>query len=331
MRSGKFVLCRKSAPKWGRGLTAGTISLAAVLLISGCGSSTPSPAPSVSPSDTTTVSSSLLPPLAVTAPGEPADIPSGPPACGGALPTPLNVSADVANLVSACGGIVNGAYAVYFSNLSDAVLDVTPVSVPIGQRIYPPLASPRLIPFTWDDAEEYIQTQAEQLLTAPPGEELVPVGGAIELESDTPVQIQVQADEKATAESRASELMVDYVVDNLKEEVPRDSVIGYTTAIADCVNAGYSTWTSLNQEDAEAVPDTITTAMTTYQQCQDLQEKLKADPASELHVAAVHPVDTGEVDQDLSKVADDAGQDKWPRIVSDLVEDGGRIVEDLHP
>jgi hypothetical protein len=157
------------------------------------------------------------------------------------------------------------------------------------------------------------------------------VGGAIEVESDTPVQIQVQADEKATAESRASELMVDYVVDNLKEEVPRNSVISYTTAIADCVNAGFDLWTSLNQEDSGAVPKTITTAMTTYQQCQDLQEKLKADPASELHVAAVHAVSNGELDENLSKVAGDADQDKWPGIVDKLIDDGGKIVEDLHP
>jgi hypothetical protein len=299
MRSGQFGLHRRRSAKWAGGLTGGTISL-------------------------------VLPPLAVAAPGEPEDIPSAPPACGGTVPTPLSVSVEVAKLVSACGGVVDGTYAVYFTNLSDAVLDVTPVSIPIEQHIYHPTANPELVPFTWDEAEEYVQTQAEQLLTAPPGQELVPVGGAIEVESDTPVQIQVQADEKATAESRASELMVDYVVDNLKEEVPQDSVISYTTAIADCVNAGFDLWTSLNQEDSGAVPETITTAITTYQQGQELQEKLKADPATELHVAAVHAVSSGELDENLAKVADDADQDKWRGLV-ELIDDGGKIVEDLHP
>jgi hypothetical protein len=315
-------------------LAGGVLLLAVVLTLSGC-PSTPGPASSQSSAPVTTTptsASSLLPPLAVIAPGEPDDVPSGLPACGGGEPYRLSVSSDVAQLVSACGGVTQGgSYSAWFVNLKDAVLDVYP-SVPLTyQQIYSPKVDLGLIPFTWDDAEVYVQTVAEEKLHGPVGAYLVPVGGSILLVANTPVHIQVQIDPNATAESRAGRLLVDYVVDNLKEEVPENSVIDYTMTISECVNAAFNLWIALNQEESEAAPNTISTALTTRQQCQDLQEKLQEDPHSELHVAEVHPISTDDLSQDLSKVADDAKQDDWPSIVDHLIHDAGKIAEDLHP
>ena len=71
--------------------------------------------------------------------------------------------------------------------------------------------------------------------------------------------------------------------------------------------------------------------LTTYKQCQELQQKLEEDPQSALHVAAeVHPVSADDLSQDLSKVADGAKQDDWPSIIENLTRDAGRIAEDLH-
>jgi hypothetical protein len=343
-RGGRPLLIRReSAPNLVGRLAVGVLSLAVVLTVSGCPSSghhpsaggssgqqgtgpaTPSPPPS---------SFSLLPPMVVAAPSNPDDVPSGPPACGGSVPTPLSVSSDVAQLVSGCGGVTaNGSYRSYlgwFTNLSTAVLDVYAISPPTYWHIYYPRADLGLVPFTWAAAETYVQTVAEQHFPAPTGADLVPIGGSILLKANTPVQIQVRADPNATAESRAGQLLIHYVVDNLKEEVPRDSIVSYTTAISNCVNAAYNQWNSLNQEDSAAIPDTISTTLANYQQCKDLQEKLKEDPASELHVAEVHPISTDELLQNLSKVGGEAEQDNWPSIVAELIHDGGRFVEEIH-
>jgi hypothetical protein len=237
----------------------------------------------------------------------------------------------VAQLVSGCGGLTQDeSYLGYFSNLSTAVLDVYPITSLTSARIYYPQADLGISPFTWDDAEVYVQTVTEEQLRAPTGAYLVPVGGSILLEGSAPVHIQVQVDPNATAESRASQLLVDYVVDNLKEEVPDDSIIGYTTEISDCVNAAYDLWSSLNSENSDTAPDTISKALTTYQQCEDLQEKLTEDPESELHVAEAHAISTDGLHRDLSEVADHAEQDDWPSTVDDLIDDAGKVLEDLH-
>jgi hypothetical protein len=247
------------------------------------------------------------------------------------VPTRLSVSSAVAQLVSACGGLTqSGAYLGYFSNLSDAVLDVYADTLPTYRLIYYPRADPSLLPFTWENAEVYVQTTAEKQIPGPVDAYLVPVGGSIMLGANSPVHIRVQIDQNATAESRAAQLLVDYTVDNLKEEVPKDSIISYSEAITSCVNSAYMLWTSLNQENSEGASTTISNALTANEQCKDLQEKLKDDPESDLHVPEMRRISTEELDQKLSKIADHAEQDDWPAIIDDLSHDAGRVAEELH-
>ena len=201
----------------------------------------------------------------------------------------------------------------------------------IDTQIVSPSISLDLIPFTWDDAEVYAQTAAVQQLTPPAGALLLPIGGAVYVEAGAPVHSGVEVDENATAESRAEQLFIDYIVDNLKEAIPSDSVVSYTESAIGCVNAGYSLWSSINEDQPDSAATTIDSALTTYQACQDLQDKLKSDPESDLHVAAVAgTIDSAELDPDLSKVADAADQDEWVDTVKDLLRDGGDFVEDLH-
>ncbi len=308
----------------------GAFAVALIFGVSACSSSSGSGGSSGGSSGGT-VSQVLQPLLTVPAPGLPTDIPAGPPACGGQTPTPLAVESSVANLVSACGGITaDGSYLVLFSNLSAGVLDVYPGPNVINTQVVQPSTSLDLIPFTWDDAENYAQTTAVQQLTPPTGAQLLPIGGAIYVEASTPVHIQVKVDPDATAESRAEQLFIDYVVDNLKEAIPSDSVVSYTESVISCVNAGYSLWGAINQDQSDSTATTIDSALITYQACQDLQDKLKSDPASDLHIAAVAgSIDSAELDPDLSKVADAAGQGDWVSTVEGLLQDGGDFVEVL--
>jgi hypothetical protein len=279
-----------------------------------------------------TVPEVLVPLLTVPAPGLPTDIPVSPPSCGGTTPTSLAVASSVADLMSACGGTTaNGDYVDLFTNLSAAVLDLYPGPDVIQTRVVPPPTSLGLIPFTWDDAEIYAQTAAEQQLRPPPGAQLVPIGGAIYVTASTPVQSLVKVDPDATAESRAGQLFIDYVVDNLEKAIPSGSVVSYTESVIGCVNAGYNLWASIDQDQSDGTATTIDNALTTYQACQDLQDKLKSDPASDLHAAAATgSIDSAELDPDLSKVADAAGQDGWVSTAEGLLKDGDDIAEVFH-
>ena len=87
----------------------GALALALIVGVSACSSNSGSGGSSGgSGGSGGAVSQALQPLLTVPAPGLPADIPAGPPGCGGATPTPLAVESSVANLVSACGGIYHG-------------------------------------------------------------------------------------------------------------------------------------------------------------------------------------------------------------------------------
>jgi hypothetical protein len=322
------------ASRRGKHLPVG-LTLAVVLAASACtsssGGSSSGGSSSGGSSGGQSLSQVLEPVLTVPAPGLPPDIPGGPPACGGDTPQKGDISAAVANLVGACGGITSdGSYLGLFTNLSDAVLDVYPGSNASGASVSKPPTDLGLIPFTWDDAEIYAQTTAFSELSPPSGADLVPVGGAIYVEASTPVHVQVAVDEGATAESRAGQLVTDYVVDNLKRVIPPDSVAAYAESIASCVNAAYSLWGALNQDQAKYAAYTMFSALTAYQACRDLQDKLKSDPASDLHAAElVHPIGAAELDPDLSKVASIDGQDGWGSTVRGLLDDGGDVVLDL--
>jgi hypothetical protein len=311
------------------------LSLAVILVASACGSGSPGSGSETSapPSPQPSVSSLFLPDLAVTSPGTPVDIPSGAPTCPANTPTPLSVSSSVTNLVSACGGYYSesATYVALFTNLSAAVLDVNPGANATNSTVDSPSTDFGLVYFTWDDAEVYAQTEAFRELTPPAGEVLVPVGGTILVTASSPISITVAADSAATAESRAADLLIDYVVDNLKEEVSGKNIFSYTESVASCVNDAYSLWGSLNQDQADDSANTISKALTSYSQCQDLQEKLKDDSASDLHAVALPTSpNPAELDPDLSRVASDADQDDWVSTLGDLLEDGGKIAENLH-
>jgi hypothetical protein len=73
-------------------------------------------------------------------------------------------------------------------------------------------------------------------------------------------------------------LLSSYVIDNLLDE-HEESTLAYSNSIAECVNDASSLWGDLRQDqDNTQVAATINDALKSWKSCQELQDKLSADP-----------------------------------------------------
>ena len=261
----------------------------------------------------------------------PQDVPLSHPACTGYAALPLQVAPRISSLVSAC--VSPAGYApdeVVIYNLSDDVLDVGSAghSEPALRPYYP--VSDDLLP-AGDEIETYAQNAAVQWLTPPQGMILLPVGGHIVATQDAPIQLTVQMDQYASAESYAAQLMSGYIVDNLIEVLPEDSTLSYEASIADCVNGAHSLWQGLYQQPPADAAATMQTALSTVPACRKLQAKVTTDHAEEVSAAAAeNRLTTQALDEDLAKVADAADQAGWESELEKLATAAATIAEDAH-
>jgi hypothetical protein len=324
--------------RWPAGRASRCLALLAVaLLAAACGSSGESGASggsgggSGSPGSGTSTTP-LAPPLVMAIAATPPDIPSSPPACGGYAGLPQLVPSSLASLVSVCvspAGYTPDEMVIY--NLSDDVLDVSSAQFgaqPVITPHYPSPDGPLPEP---DDMEIYAQNAAVAHLQPGNGTTLLPVGGYVVATQATPMLLNVRVDFPASNTSYGAQLMTGYVVDNLVKALPEDSAASYEVSIAECVNAAYSLWTTLNQQPDDTATNVMYQALQTVGPCQELQQKVAADKAEEIAVAAeADRLGSDGLHSDLAKVAETAGEDDWESGLEDVIKVAVRIAEEAH-
>jgi hypothetical protein len=156
---------------------------------------------------------------------------------------------------------------------------------------------------------------------------LVPVGGSISLTSVSETNATVDVDPAVSEATYAAQLLASYVIDNVLE-TNEDSPLAYSNSIAECVNDASSLWGQLSKDqDNTQVAETIDDALKTKKSCQELQEKLSADPDEAAHLLAGEEKLDQETVSDLNEVMDKSADSGW---VSDLIDAAGDIAHDIH-
>ncbi len=312
----------------GFGLAFALLALAALAACGSSGSgSGPAPPTSASPAAT------YSPAFAATLPPIPADVPSDAPACPAEAPLLVH---DQADYYSACSSYSDSPAPVLdIYNLSDGVLDVTPTIPPgfswVNGEAHATVDDPS--PDGLPDADTLVEAAQDQVVAIARSNErslypqLVPVGGSIRLTSPTGTNATVVVDRTVSEESYAAQLLSSYVIDNLLEE-NEDSTLAYSNSIAECVNDASSLWGDLSQDQNDAqVAATINDALKTKSSCQELQEKLSADPDEAAHLLAGQEKLDRETLDDLGSVLDKSADSDW---VSDLIDAAEDIAHDIH-
>lgn len=273
------------------------------------------------------------PQFVVTVPPVPADVQSEAPACPGNAPVQIYNQAGLYSACAAERGRAENIIDVY--NLSDSVLDVTPtypgsttpalfvtvdVQPPVPDTVVP--SADTLVEETQNQVVSYAQQKAK-LFT-----HLVPVGGSVTLTSRLPaMNAAVGVDTAASEDSYAAQLLSGYVIDNLLEEFS-DSTLAYTNDIADCVNNAAALWGSLRTDQTNVqIAATINNAFQAQQSCNELQEKLAADPNEAAHVLADLPKLREDTPDDLAKVLGESADSNWKEDLAKAAED---IAHDVH-
>jgi predicted small lipoprotein YifL len=301
--------------------------LAVLAALAGCGRSGSTQAPPPSAINTAT----YAPVFADTLPPVPADVPAEVPACPAQAPVMVH---DQPGFYSACSSYTYSQSPVLdIYNLSDGVLDVTPTIPPgfslvnAGARatVYNP--DPEGLP----DADTLVVAAQDQVVAAAQDYEryprLVPVGGSISLTSVSETNATVDVDPAVSEATYAAQLLASYVIDNLLE-TNEDSPLAYSNSIAECVNDASSRWGQLSKDqDNTQVAETIDDALKTKKSCQELQEKLSADPDEAAHLLAGEEKLDQETVSDLNEVMDKSADSGW---VSDLIDAAGDIAHDIH-
>jgi hypothetical protein len=257
----------------------------------------------------------------------PPDVPLRAPSCTGYADVPLPVGAGISGLVSAC--INPAAYApdvMVIYNLSDDVLGIRSASAsqPALRPYYP--ASDSQLP-SGTRIETYTQDESVRGLSPRGGTVLLPVGGRVIATQDVPIQLAVQVDRQASADSYAAQVITGYVVDNLTGQIPPASALSYELGIAGCVSRAHALWHGLDERPpADAV--TMQAALSTIPACQDLQKKVTSDHAEELSIAAAGGwLSAHALQADLARVADAAGQPSWESHLDGLPQVSVTIAE----
>lgn len=298
-----------------------TVAYAAiVLLIAVTAACTSNP-----PTDQAPPSTTITHPFTVLA-----DTPLAPPQCPQDAPQRRpDFAADASECVSARD--LHG-YHAYLYNLSGEVLRVT-VSRPCGcmKVVAPnsaigPLPTPGdLVPSVQNGAVD-LAGRVERL--PPLSQVLVPAGGYVYLALDpnVPITLDIAVDQKASGASYAAKMLAAYVIDNLT----RNSSVDYYAAIASCVNAIQDSWQQITQQDG-STSTILGSALHTAKDCQDLQQKVIDDPAEEQHVPAAKGNPAEGTAEDLTKVAETAGESRWKVELRTLLEKGAQDVLETGP
>lgn len=269
--------------------------------------------------------------MVMTIRARPPDVPLSRPACAGYANVPLHVAADISGLVSAC--INPAAYApdvMVIYNLSDDVLSIRSASAsqPALRSYYPAWAGQ--LP-SGAGIETYAQDESVRGLSPPGGTVLLPVGGRVIATQDVPIQLTVQVNRHASADSFAAQVLTGYVVDNLTEQIPQSSARSYELGIAGCVSRAHSLWLSLSQRPPAEAAATVQAALSTIPACQDLQKKILSDNAEELSIAAAAGrLSAHALRADLATVAGVAGQPGWESHLDGLTKASITIAETGH-
>jgi hypothetical protein len=257
------------------------------------------------------------------------DIPSDAPACPDEAPIPVHDETGYYSACSSPSGSQKPVLDIY--NLSDGVLDVTPTYEPgfndINKLATPAVSNPS--PDGLPDSDTLVEATQDQVVATAQSNgaslypQLVPVGGSIRLTSPTGTNAVVAVDVAVSEDSYAAQLLSSYVIDNLLEE-NEDSVLAYSNSIAECVNDATSLWEELGKDqDNTQIAATIDDALETKKSCQELQEKLSADPDEAAHVVAGGKKLAEETPDDLGSVLDKSANRGW---ISDLI-DGAEDIE----
>jgi hypothetical protein len=121
-------------------------------------------------------------------------------------------------------------------------------------------------------------------------------------------------------------LLSSYVIDNLLDE-HEESTLAYSNSIAECVNDASSLWGDLRQDqDNTQVAATINDTLKSWKSCQELQDKLSADPDEAAHLLTGREKLEQETLDDLGSVLDKSADNDW---ASELIDATRNILHDL--
>jgi hypothetical protein len=261
----------------------------------------------------------------------PPDVPLRAPSCTGYADVPLHVAAGISGLVSAC--VNPAAYApdvMVIYNLSDDVLGIRSASAsqPALRPYYP--ASDSQLP-SGARIETYTQDESVRGLSPRGGTVLLPVGGRVIATQDVPIQLAVQVNRHASADSYAAQVITGYVVDNLTRQIPQASALSYELGIAGCVSRAHALWHGLYERPPPDAAVTMQAALSTIPACQDLQKKVISDHAEQLSIAAAGGwLSAHALQADLARVAQAAGQPSWESHLDGLPQVSVTIAEAGH-